>query len=123
MRILMIDDEPGATETMCVYLEKAYCRVDILNYVTDSGHLGEALEQFQPEGVVLDYDMVPKGFVLYGWIREWSESVPIVFYTKYADSPWHRDKMLDVGAAEDQIIAKVETANDVPRILRALKRS
>lgn len=121
MRILLIDDEPGVTENIALYLEDGFHQVEALNYVDNEKHLQEMLKEFDPEGVILDYDMVPRGFGLYEWIRRWNDAVPIVFYTKYARSPWHHEKMIETGARSDQIIQKVEAAADVPRILRALK--
>lgn len=127
MRILLIDDEPGVTENLVEYLEEDH-QVEVMNHVVDEKHLQQSLEEFRPEAAILDYDMVPNGFALYGWIAAWRarepqrSSIQIVFYTKYAGSPWHREKMLEAGAQENQIVPKVEAADDVARLLRVLRR-
>ena len=120
MRILIVDDEPVVTDDLSLYLERKAHQVEVLNYVQGKEHLQRVVDRFNPEGVILDYDMVPRGFTLYAWIRERRVSVSIVFYTKYAEAPWHRAKMLEVGAMGEHIVEKSEIGNDLSPLLRAL---
>lgn len=126
MRILLIDDDPGVTEDLVDYLEDYAHLTRVQHYIEDEKHLQEELEDFLPEGVILDYDVSPSGIVLLGWIKTWvaqreNGSFSVVFYTKYGNSAAHREAMLAAGVTEEQIVAKIEVANDVPRLLRALE--
>lgn len=121
MRILLIDDEPGVTENLVEYLEDDLHHVEVLNYLGDEEHLRQTLQEFRPEGVILDYDMAPSGAVVYEWIKRWEPSTPVIFYTKYATSPHQRTRMIEAGASESRILPKVEAADDVQRLIRALE--
>ncbi len=121
MRILLIDDEPGVTELLELYLRDDAHTIEILNSVASRPGLIQLLSHFQPEGVTLDFDMDPSGETVYDWIRAWSQEVAIVFYTKYAASPIHKSRMIDIGASADQILPKGEAGRDVPKLVRALR--
>ena len=129
MRLLIIDDEPAVTERIAMYLEELHHQVEVLNYIKLRGQNQKSspkgflqiLNELQPEGVILDYDMVPPGDRIYRWLREWNETLVIVFYTKYANSPDQQGKMVQAGARKEQIIQKVEAAEDVVRLLRSLR--
>ncbi|MEM7582884.1 MAG: response regulator [Acidobacteriota bacterium] len=123
MRILLIDDDPGITENLALYLEDGFHTVETLNYLSSLDDLGGTLQDFRPEGVVLDFDMAPSGPEIYRWIRKWREDVPIVFYTQYAEKPSVRKEMLDLGIAEDGILTKRDAAWDVPDLVRNLRRN
>ncbi len=122
MRILLIDDEPGVTENLVEYIEDGSHRTEVLNWMDREGdRLREMLEEFRPEGAVLDFDMVPSGVTVYGWIKDWSKAISVVFYTKYAGSPHHQVRMIDAGANPSEIVRKTEVGDDVPRLLNALR--
>ncbi|MEM7582493.1 MAG: response regulator [Acidobacteriota bacterium] len=121
MRILLIDDEPGVTDNLELYMRDDAHTIEVLNSIASRQELVRLLKEFQPEGVTLDFEMDPSGEAVYDWIRAWSRAVPIVFYTKYAGSPIHKNRMLEIGAAADQIVAKGEAARDVTLLLQALR--
>ncbi len=124
MRILLIDDDPGTTENLLECLEAQRHEVKVLNWVDEKGEvLREALERFQPQGAILDFDMAPNGLRVYGWINEWNESISPVFYTKYAGSPPHRMRMIEAGASPGAIVMKTEAADDIADLLEALRQS
>ncbi len=121
MRILLIDDEPAVTERLALYLEDESHHVKILSYVPSQNTIQDILKDFSPDGISLDLDMAPRGDRIYGWIRKCDASVPIIFYTKYARSVVHRERMFSAGALERHILPKVEARDDVERLLRAFR--
>ncbi len=121
MRIFLIDDEPGVTDNLALYIERQYHTVETLSWVENEELFRGHLERFNPQGVVLDFDMVPSGHEIYGWIREWNPKIPIVFYTKYARSLEHQKKMIEAGATLAHIIQKQEAGSDFPILLQALR--
>lgn len=121
MRILLIDDEVPVTDLLTIYLRQKGHTPRSINWMKGEETLRELLDEFQPNGVILDYEMVPSGLEIFGWVRSWDENTPIVFYTKYSESPPHQKQMKDVGA--DSIIAKREAARDVLVLLDALRPS
>ncbi len=122
MRILLIDDDPVVTENLAIYLEDEFHTIEKLHYVRQADDLEKILESFQPEGIVLDLEIPPAGGQdIYAWIRSWSEEVRIVFYTRYAQSPDRRTKMLEVGATEEEIYLKREVGQDARELLSGLR--
>lgn len=119
MRIILIDDDFGVTENLGLYLNRSFHTVQALSWVEDAGSLRQILDDFQPEGVILDYGMTPIGTDIYRWIKEW-RTVPIVFYTSYATSSEYLHDMTAAGARDDEIIEKREVGLDIPVLLRAL---
>jgi DNA-binding response OmpR family regulator len=120
MRILVIDDDVAVVENLTLFLRNEFHAVDSLTYIKDRATLQGKLEQFGPDGIVLDYGMEILGTEIYVWIRGWSGAAPIVFYTNYARSQ-ERARMLEVGAIESEIIEKREVGLDMDLILMALK--
>lgn len=121
MRILLIDDDVTVVENLELYLRHDYFHaVESLTYVRDQEALTEVLRRFEPNGFVLDYGMERPGTEIYGWVRAWKPTVPIVFYTNYARSQ-ERANMLRVGAKEGHILEKREVGLDIEAILDALK--
>lgn len=120
MRILLVDDEVVLTDSLKVFLSRGKHTVEILNYVAGKEAFDRYLEDFSPHGIILDYEMQPRGVELYTWVRRWSGEVPIVFYTKHALGPEHVLEMRDIGATPEQIVLKQEAGTDVPLLLKAL---
>lgn len=124
MRILLIDDDPVVTENLAIYLEDEFHTIEKLHFVRLPEDLEKVLDSFQPEGIVLDFEIPPTGGQeIYGWIRGWSDEVRIVFYTRYAQSPDRRAKMLAVGATEQEIYLKREVGQDARELLSYLRGS
>ena len=121
MRILLIDDEVPVTDLLTIYLRQEGHTPRSINWMKGEKILRGLLDDFQPNGVILDYEMVPSGLEIFSWVKKWGEDTPIVFYTKYSESPPHQKQMKDVGAGP--IIAKQEAARDVLVLLDALKPS
>jgi DNA-binding response OmpR family regulator len=125
MRILLIDDEISFIDNLILYLEGDGHAVDSLSWVRTEEDLRGHLARFQPEGVILDFGMVPQGDVLYEWIYSWSP-VPIVFYTSYARNPDKKQLMEAAGRRlhprSVPIVLKQEVGSDVETLLRALQR-
>lgn len=120
MRILLIDDDVTVTENLKIFLERSFHTVESLTWVESQQMLSEFLAGFRPQGVILDYGMNPSGTVIYRWIREWHEVIPIAFYTSYAQSPEYLKEMRETGARPNQIIEKSEVGMDIAPLLRAL---
>ena len=120
MRILLIDDDVTVTDNLKIFLERSVHTVESLTWVEGQNMLKEFLDSFRPQGVILDYGMSPLGTVIYRWVREWHDGVPIAFYTSYAQSPEYSKQMREAGARSNQIIEKSEVGLDIAPLLRAL---
>ena len=125
MRVLLIDDDFGVGENLELYLSRLFHTVEFRSWIEGQEEIVALMEEFRPQGVILDFGMSPSGTEIYTWITHWAQQkeqplVPIVFYTSYANSPEYRKEMIEVGAREDQIIEKKEIGLDAPVILRAL---
>ena len=121
MRVLLIDDQIKTNDNLIVYLEDEFHTVDELSRVKSREHLEEKLNRFQPEGVILDFEMQPRGDEIYRWVKKWREDVMIVFYTKYAKTKTDREKMIEVGASEEEIVQKEEVRRDYKKLLQILR--
>lgn len=122
MRISLIDDEGWVTDTLAAYLERQYHTVSTLTYVKSEEDFHTYLRDFRPDGVIIDSEMEPRGDLVYQWLRKWRPDIPIVFYTKYADSPDKVETLVNnVGVSHAQIIQKTEIGLDVPSLLDALR--
>jgi DNA-binding response OmpR family regulator len=120
MRILLIDDDMTVVENLTLFLRNDFHAVESLTYAKDREALRLKLEQFSPDGVILDYGMEILGTEIFVWIREWKNAVSIVFYTNYARSQ-EKELMLKAGAKESHIIEKREVGLDIEAILDALR--
>lgn len=118
--LLVIDNEPAVSELLKVYFEKAGFRVVSLGLVTSREMLLRNLAQSQPHGIILDFAMSINGVQLYGWIREWRLQVPVLFYTRYANSSKHIEMMRRVGAQLEDIFEKSEVGRDSTKMLARL---
>jgi DNA-binding NarL/FixJ family response regulator len=92
----------------------------VLRYVTDKPTLHAHLEQTQPDGVVLDFGMRVPGDQVYTWLKEWSKTLKIVFYTCWANDQAEKRKMIKAGATEREIVWKREVGSDIRKLLRVL---
>ena len=61
MRILLIDDDMSVVENLTLFLRNDFHAVESLTYAKDRETLRLKLEQFSPDGVVLDYGMETEG--------------------------------------------------------------
>jgi len=120
MRILLIDDDVTVTDNLRIFLEHGFHTVESLTWIDGPEVLRDFLDDFRPQGVILDYGMSPSGTEIYRWIREWKE-IPIAFYTSYAKSQEHMRAMREAGARLHQIIEKSEVGLDISTLLRALE--
>jgi DNA-binding response OmpR family regulator len=125
VRVLLIDDDFSVVENLALYLSRSFHTVEFRSWIEGQEELVALMEDFRPQGVILDFGMSPSGTEIYDWIKHWARQkeqalVPIVFYTSYANSPEYRKDMMDAGAREDQILEKREIGLDVPVLLRAL---
>jgi DNA-binding NarL/FixJ family response regulator len=121
MRILLIDDEATTLERLRYYLTELGHVVEEIGFVRDESGLQEAIRQYHPDGVILDYEMDPNGVKIYQWIKKWRESTKIVFYTKYGRSPDKVLRMLEVCGLRSRIVVKEETADDIERLMHGLR--
>jgi len=120
VRIFLIDDDMTVVQNLTLFLQADFHAVSWLTFVPDRCLLIEAMEDFEPDGVVLDYGMERTGTEICDWIHGWKPEMPIVFYTSYAGSAHEREQMLRK-VSEDCIIAKRETGADVDTILATVR--
>lgn len=122
MRILLIDDEPDTTERLALYLGRDGHAVESLCWVDGEATFRDLLVDFRPDGVVLDFEMEPGGPQILAWLRAFSDTLPVAFYTKYGASPAHIHRMIEAGVGEGDIVTKREAAEDTRRLLAVLGR-
>lgn len=124
MHILIIDDEIRVTNNLTMYLKCHNHTCMELTGTSTEELLHAYLRQNSPEAVILDFGMLPRGDVIYGWIKNWEQAsqktTKIIFYTNYAESTAEHQHMITAGATTDEIILKREVGSDVVKILRVL---
>ena len=107
MRILIVDDEEIVIENLTCFLNARGHTVSGMTWI-DVNQLQRQLDELEPWGVILDFEMATPGDVVFRRLREWRAHLPIVFYTKYALSPDRRIIMEGLGAKDNHIIPKKE---------------
>jgi CheY-like chemotaxis protein len=122
-KILLIDDEPAVHESARRILGDTVELGEPITAVKSREMLFRELTQQNPDGIILDLDIHPGGTQIYKWIREWNENIPIVFYTRHADTGKKIQEMLDVGATFEDIFIKKESVRDFHDILNRFKKS
>lgn len=118
MKVLVIDDDPGMTELLCLLLKPATSEV----YVANTGKDGLALMQaYSPDVVILDL-MMPEmdGYEVCQSIRT-SSKVPILVLSAL-DMPGMVSKALDAGA-DDYLIKPVTSSILIAHLNNLLRRA
>ncbi len=124
MRILIIDDDLKTIEGLELRFKRSHHTLEWRTFIEDEKTLRETLESFDPDGIVVDFQMPrTSGGEVYRWIRHWREDVPVVFYTKYGLSPDVRLKMNQAGAPAHMIVSKSSVGRDAGLLLKLLERS
>ncbi len=124
MRILIIDDDIDSIGYLELYFQRAHHTLEWRTFIENEQSLRETLESFQPTGIVVDYEMPKhKGAEIYRWIRNWNDSVPVVFYSRYGESPEICLRMREAGASTQMTVTKSNAGRDAGRVLMLLERS
>jgi len=118
-RVLIVDDLMITADLLGELLTEHGFQVRVA-YRPDAAEM--LARQFQPQGLVLDYQMPgTTGVEVLNTIkRELQEPIVVVFYTIYANTPEPQKKMLDCGVRQNAIISKVDVHEDAPRIVEAI---
>jgi CheY-like chemotaxis protein len=122
-RILLIEDEPAVHESAGRILGDTVEVGKPITAVKSREMLLRELTHQNPDGIILDLEVPPSGTLIYKWIREWNKNVPIVFYTRHANTQRRLKEMLDVGAALEDIFDKKESVTDLQDMLNRIKKS
>ncbi|MFN3198502.1 MAG: response regulator [Bradymonadia bacterium] len=120
MRILLIDDEPDTSERLALYLGRDGHAVESLCWVESEETLRALLDDFRPDGVVLDFEMEPAGPQVLAWLQAFDPQIPVAFYTKYGASADHIHRMMTAGVRPSAIVTKREAAEDARQLLAVL---
>lgn len=124
MRILIIDDDIKVIQNLEIYFQRAHHTLEWRTFVENEDSLRKTLEAFEPTGVVVDYEMPNhKGAEVYRWIRNWDDTVPIVFYSRYGEDPDITLRMREAGASGRFTMMKSNAGRDAGRLLMLLERS
>lgn len=117
MRILVVDDEHFVIEMLRLALAGRGHTVAGVTWIED---IAQTCASFQPQGAILDFRM-PHGGGLQALerIRRWGR-IPVVFYTKYADSDLECAQLAAVGVGQQQVVLKLDAFEDAPLLLRGL---
>jgi DNA-binding response OmpR family regulator len=118
MKVLVIDDDPGMTELLCLLLKPATSEV----YIANTGQDGLALMQaYSPDIIVLDL-MMPEmdGYEVCQSIRS-NSKVPILILSAL-DMPGMVSKALDAGA-DDYLIKPVTSSILIAHLNNLLRRA